>query len=114
MSKPSSTPDNSSVNPILLAMYRYKFAIILCLFGIWITFFDSNNLASLFQLKKEIAKQENKKEFYQFEINRLDRAYQDLTTNENTIRKYGREKEWVKGPNEDIYKLVPERQQSNN
>ena len=107
MSKQNTNPAPNSVNPILLAVYRYKFLIILFLFGIWLTFFDSNNLMSLFQLKREIAKQENKKEFYQFEINRLDKAYNELVTNEN-IADYARRKEWVKRENEEIYKLVPQ------
>jgi len=101
---------NIQVNPFLKVLYESKYAILLVLFCVWIIFFDSNNLLSFVQLKKEISTLEDKKEYYVSEIGEMDRAYKNLTTNKQTIIDYARDQELVKGQNEEIFKIVPEKQ----
>lgn len=103
---------NMQVNPFLKVLYESKYAILLVLFSVWIIFFDSNNLLSFIQLKKEISTLEDKKEHYVAEIVDMDRAYKNLTTNKQTIIDYARNQELVKGEDEDIFKIVPEKQKT--
>ncbi len=82
--------------------YINKFSIAIAFFLLWIFFIDVNSLFFQQGLNKEIKKLEEKKSFYQKEIQKKKQELKDLKDEKN-LEKYGREKLLLKKKDEDIY-----------
>ena len=82
--------------------YINKFSIAIAFFVLWILFIDVNSLFFQQGLNKEIKKLEEKKAFYQKEIQKKKQELKDLK-DEKKLEKYGREKLLLKKKDEDIY-----------
>jgi cell division protein FtsB len=89
----------------MLKKYKHitnRFVIALIIFVLWIVFIDDNSLIYLHGLNKEIDRLEQKKSFYQKEIDRQKKELKDLN-NDEKLQKYAREKLLMKKEGEDIY-----------
>ncbi len=89
---------------------KNKYILSLIVFGIWLLFFDQNDLISQMQLRYEIYQLEQQKEFYieQIEITKND--LDELLTSKEQLEKFAREKYLMKRPEEDLFVIVPEPQ----
>ena len=78
------------------------YVLVLTIFVIWMAFFDTNSLLIHLELRKEIKKLEQQKEFLQTEIKKDKKALKELSTPEE-LEKFAREKYYMKKDNEEIF-----------
>lgn len=87
---------------------RYVIAV-LVLVG-WITFFDGNDIWTTWKNQRELARMEDRKEWYAKEIERTREQLHELSSDKALLEKFARERYLMKRDNEDIFVLVEERQ----
>lgn len=78
------------------------YVLVLTIFVIWMTFFDTNSLMIHLELKNEIDKLEKEKEFLKNEIAK-DREILEKMSDENELERIAREKYYMKKENEEIF-----------
>ena len=86
---------------------KYKYAIITFVFMVWITFFDSNSLLSLWKIKREAKNLQKETNFFKSEIEKA-REQRDylFSKNQLNLEKFAREKYLMKKENEDVFIIV--------
>ncbi|MFN8308620.1 MAG: septum formation initiator family protein [Chitinophagales bacterium] len=76
------------------------------LFAVWMLFFDENNLLNQWQRRKELHELRNKETFYKKEIEKVNKQYEEITTNRQTQEKFARENYMMKKDSEDVFVIV--------
>ena len=71
-------------------------------------FIDANDIRSQFRLGQKLRDLEAEKEFYEKEIEQVNRERQELLTDDELLEKLAREKYLMKKPEEDGYGIVKE------
>lgn len=74
----------------------------------YITFFDSNDIFSQMESRRQLQKLRDEKKYYQEKIQEVRDNYKELSTNPQTMEKYARERYYMKKANEEIFLLVEE------
>ncbi|GAB4252363.1 MAG: hypothetical protein Kow0079_07070 [Vicingaceae bacterium] len=87
---------------------KNKYVLTLFSFGIWVAFFDQNNLFTQYQFKNELKKLEKDRDFYKQEIEKTEYELYNLTTNPKTLEKFARENYLMKKDNEEVFVFVVE------
>ena len=88
---------------------RNRYTVTLICFFIYMLFFDRHDLISQMQLKQELGKLEENKDYYKLQIKQTSEDLNDLLTNDNNLEKFAREKYLMKKPNEDIFVIVEDK-----
>ncbi|HEX7870111.1 MAG TPA: septum formation initiator family protein [Chryseobacterium sp.] len=83
-----------------------KYVIAICLFLVWMIFFDKTSFLVINELNGEINKYEEQLEYYKSEYEKNDKFYKKLMNNKSEKEKYARENYFMKKPNEEIFILV--------
>lgn len=83
-----------------------KYVITICLFLIWMVFFDKTSFLVINELNGEINKYEDQLDYYKTEYEKNDQFYKKLMNNKSEKEKYARENYFMKKPNEEIFILV--------
>ena len=83
------------------------YVLVLTIFVIWMAFFDTNSLLIHLELRKEVKKLEQQKEFLQKEITNDKKILKKLNTPEE-LEKFAREKYYMKKENEEIFLIEHE------
>lgn len=83
---------------------RYTFS--LCLFFLWMVFFDKHDLYTQFSLQQSINKIEEDKTFYQEKIQEI---YQEKASLDKNAEKHAREKYFMSKNNEDVFIIETEK-----
>jgi len=78
------------------------YVFVLTIFVVWMAFFDTNSLLIHLELRGEIKKLEQQKEFLQNEISKDKKVLRKLSTPEE-LEKFAREKYYMKKDNEEIF-----------
>lgn len=78
------------------------YVFVLTLYVIWMAFFDTNSLLIHLELRREIKKLEQQKEFLKNEITKDKEALKGLSTPEE-LEKFAREKYYMKKDDEEIF-----------
>ncbi len=86
-----------------LRVIKNKYLVAILAFGIWILFFDRNDMFTQWDRKKELRKLEASKAYYQGEIATIQKELADLQNNTAVLEKLAREKFYLKRDNEDIF-----------
>lgn len=76
------------------------------LFAVWMIFFDENNLVSQYKRYDTLSTLLEKKEYYEQQIEKTNKEYNELTTNAATQEKFAREHYRMKRDNEDVFVIV--------
>lgn len=76
--------------------------LILLVFGIWMFFLDSNSWFVHRELDQEVDKLNANKTYYKNEIKK-DRAVIEKLNDSDGLKRYAREKYYMKRDNEDVY-----------
>lgn len=84
------------------AIFSSIYVLVLTAFVVWMLFFDTNSLLIHLELKKEIDKLENQKEFLQKEIAK-DKKIIEKLSDPKELEKFAREQYYLKKKNEEIY-----------
>ncbi|MEN8787974.1 MAG: septum formation initiator family protein [Flavobacteriaceae bacterium] len=78
------------------------YILVLTVFVIWMTFFDTNSLLIHLELQREVKKLEKQKEFLKEEIAKDKKVIEKLSDPEE-LEKFAREQYYLKKKNEEIY-----------
>jgi len=87
-------------------VFRNIFFLTGVAFAVWMLFFDENNLLVQYSRRHELIELQNKSNFYQREITKVEKQYQELTTSSESQEKFARENYMMKKDNEDIFVIV--------
>ena len=90
------------------AFLKNKYVLVGSIVFLWVAFFDSHNLVKQSKLKGEIENLEEKRNYYETEIQKDSIALHELTTNPKTQEKFAREKYFMKKDNEDVIVIIEE------
>ncbi|TAF45759.1 MAG: septum formation initiator family protein [Sphingobacteriales bacterium] len=93
----------------LLNLIKNKYFIASLAFLVWMFFFDRNDLIAQFDYRADLEKLKNEKEFYIQEISKVQKDLIALTTNQQKLEKFAREKYLMKKNNEDIFVIVEQK-----
>jgi cell division protein FtsB len=74
--------------------------------GIWLCFFDRNDLFTQLDLRAKVNELEKDRNYYQKEIQRNKNEMIELQTNTKNLEKFAREKYLMKKDNEDVFVIV--------
>ncbi len=84
-------------------VFGNKYIFVIVLFGVWMTFFDENNLLSRFEYDQKIRKLDNEITYYEKEIEQSTRKKSELQSSNENLEKFAREQYLMKKANEDIF-----------
>lgn len=75
-------------------------------FAVWMLFLDDFTVSHQMKLKDKIIELEQKKEYYLNEIRQDSTLIHSLSSNMDSLEKYGRENYLMKKENEDIFLVI--------
>ena len=76
---------------------------------IWVAFFDKNDWNTQRELRSEVKKLEEERNYFAKEIAGITSDIKELSTNPKTLEKFAREKYLMKRDNEDIFVIVEDK-----
>ena len=88
---------------------KNKYVITISVFGIWMLFFDQNNLVDRMRMAAEIRQLEADREYYMDQIEKDSTRLHELTTDKDNLEKYAREQFLMKKKNEDVFVVIEEK-----
>ncbi len=80
-----------------------KYAIVLVLFAVWIGFLDQHNFSEQVKNRIKIGDLREQKAYYQEKIKEDSLRIHELSTNDENLEKYAREKYNMKKEGEEIF-----------
>ncbi|MCC6838281.1 MAG: septum formation initiator family protein [Bacteroidia bacterium] len=87
---------------------RNKYLLTIVGLAVWVAFFDKNDLSTQLELREDVKKLEEERNYYASEIKQITSDIKELNTNPKTLEKFAREKYLMKKDNEDIFVIVEE------
>lgn len=90
----------------IFSYLKNKYILTLLGLAVWVAFFDKNDLSTQLELKKEVQKLEEERNYYANEIKSINSDIKELNTNPKTLEKFARENYLMKRDNEDIFVIV--------
>lgn len=91
---------------MLNSLFKYRYLLLFGFFGLWMLFFDSNNVFYRFSIASEVSDLEDSKVLYEKQIADLRRQRTELFGNQVNLEKFAREKYMMKKENEDLFIIV--------
>lgn len=89
----------------LFKLIRNRYLLAGLAFVVWLCFFDRYDLGTQYAYQQEKNKLEQQKNFYETEIQAIEKAVKDVQYNPSEIQRIARERYKMKKDNEDIYVL---------
>lgn len=91
---------------MLLNLFKYRYILLFAFFGLWMLFFDSNNVFYRVSIASEVSELEESKALYEKQISNLRRQRTELFGNQTNLEKFAREKYMMKKDNEDLFVII--------
>ncbi|MGQ1787524.1 FtsB family cell division protein [Saccharicrinis sp. GN24d3] len=85
---------------------KNKYILTLAVFGVWVGFFDQNNLWDRTKLSSRIRQLEKQKHHYEIEIEQNERKLSEIKESPESLEKFAREEYLMKKKNEDIFVVI--------
>jgi len=88
-------------------IFQNFFVVTSLVFGTWILFLDSNDLITQYKRQQKTKQLKKEKKYYEQQIKRIEKGYQELLDNPRKLEKLAREKYFLKKDthhNEDFVK----------
>jgi cell division protein FtsB len=86
-------------------LFKNKFLFITVIFVVWVFFFAQYDVISLRKQKAELKEMNEKINYLEKEVARLQIEKNALKNDATTVEKYAREKYFMKSDNEDVFML---------
>ncbi|MBS1773466.1 MAG: septum formation initiator family protein [Bacteroidetes bacterium] len=80
-----------------------KYLLAIIGFGVWMFFFDQNDVMSMQQRKKELQDTKDNIAYLNKEIATMEKDKEDLSSNPQRLEQFAREQYHLKRDNEDVY-----------
>ncbi len=93
----------------IYSIVKNKYLLTIIGLAVWVAFFDKNDLKTQYDLRKDVSKLEEERNYYAKEISDITSDSKELTSNPKTLEKFAREKYYMKRDNEDIFVIVVEK-----
>ena len=90
----------------LLELLRNKYFLAVVAFGVWMLFFDKNDMLAQYEYGTAVHKLQQEKDFYTKETTSVKKDLNELDSNMNSVEKFAREKYFMKKDNEDVFVVV--------
>jgi cell division protein DivIC len=84
-------------------VFRNFYFVTGLIFLVWMTFLDSNDLISRFQMGAKLRALDSEKVYYQQKISEVEEDRKELMTNKELLEKFAREKYLMKKETEDVF-----------
>ncbi len=88
---------------------RNKYFLSLLFFGLWMIFFDHNDLFQQNARSKELRELKDSKAFYEDQIGQTAEELKNINSSNRALEKIAREKYMMKKDNEDLF-IIPAEQ----
>ena len=92
----------------LLPFLKDKFYITGIIFVIWMLFLDRNDMFTQIQYVLKLNRIKTDQQYFQKEIELVKKELEELSTNQNKLEKFAREKYLMKRENEVVFVIVKE------
>lgn len=89
-------------------IYKNKYWLTLLGFFIWILFFDQYDLKTIIKLQSQKNKIKKDQVYYEKQIDDSKKELHELTSDENQLEKFAREKYLMKRDDEDVFVIIKE------
>ena len=80
-----------------------KYFLVGLIFVVWICFFDTNNVGQMFRSRRTLRSQRQQIEFYQQEIDKMNRKLEQLKSERDSLEKFAREEYFYHLDGEDVF-----------
>ena len=90
--------------------FRNYYFITTAMFLIWMLFFDSNDFITQFQMSRQLSEKMDEKQYYLDKIEEVQKDRKELLSNPELLEKFAREKYLMKKPNEEVFIIVPKKE----
>ena len=90
----------------ILKIIKNKFLLTIIGLGVWLTFFDRNDIFTQYDLKQQVNKLDKEKNYYVAEIASNKKNIEELQTNQKSLEKFARETYNMKKDNEEVFVIV--------
>ncbi len=77
-------------------------------FIVWMLFFDAEDFITQYRLRSRLRELQEEKRYYLEQIKKVSKDREGLTSNEELLEKFAREKYFMKKKTEDLYIIVEE------
>ena len=88
---------------------RNRYGLAMLVLVAWITFFDQSDLWTTWKNRRELSRMREQKAWYATEIERTKEQLHELSSDQQLLEKFARERYLMKRDDEDIFVLVPEK-----
>ncbi len=82
---------------------RNKYFVALCVFLVWMFFFDTNTFTAQFNRKQQLSEMKAQKAYYLEEKETVTEELERMTNDNATLERFAREKYYMKKKNEDVF-----------
>jgi cell division protein FtsB len=93
----------------ILPYLKNKYYIALVFFIVWMLFLDRNDLVNQYEHLEKVRSLRLEKKYYEEEIRKTQQDLKDLSTDQEHLEKFAREKYLMKKDNEDVFVIVREK-----
>lgn len=93
----------------IVPFFKNKYFLTIVGLTIWVAFFDKNDWNTQRELRAEVKKLQEERNYFAKEITGITSDIKELSTNPKTLEKFAREKYLMKRDNEDIFVIVEEK-----
>lgn len=90
----------------VLKVVKNKYLLTLLGLAVWLTFFDRNDIFTQYNLRQEVVKLEQERDYYLSEIASNKKSIRELQTNDKSLERFARETYLMKRDNEDVFVIV--------
>jgi cell division protein FtsB len=98
------------ISKIYRGLIKNRYLLAGVIFIVWTALIDSNSYSVRLRLQSDLEKLKTEKIFYQKKIKQDSLNLSELKTNKANLEKFAREKYLMKKENEDIFIIVPKKE----
>ncbi|MEL6152477.1 MAG: septum formation initiator family protein [Bacteroidota bacterium] len=85
---------------------RNSYLLIGASFLVWMAFFDAEDLFTQYRLWRKLSDLQAERRYYEEQIDKVRQDQEGLTTNQELLERFAREKYFMKKKTEDLYIIV--------
>jgi cell division protein FtsB len=87
-------------------LVKNKYFLVSVFFVVWMLFFDKNDLYTQYEQRQQLNKLEQERDFYTKETAQVAKELDELSSNQQKLEKFARERYLMKRANEDVFVIV--------
>lgn len=87
----------------IIDFFKSKYLIAVAAFGVWLFFYDKNDVPSQFNRRQDLQVLNTKIKYYKEQIKITGDELNSLQSDPATLEKYAREKYFMKRDNEEVF-----------